>query len=90
MSKTKQQPKELTQQAFNFETALAELNQIVDQIEHGNLTLEESLKNFERGIALTRNCQSALQAAEQKVQMLVQQNGQTQLTSFHEEPENES
>lgn len=57
--------------SFDFEKSLAELEQLVEQMEQGDLSLEESLKQFERGIALTRACQQALQAAEQKVQILL-------------------
>ncbi len=67
---------------IDFEQALAELNQIVEQMEHGNLSLEDSLKNFEQGIYLARTCQGALKAAEQKVQILMEQNGQIALTPF--------
>lgn len=58
--------------AANFETALEELETLVEEMEHGDISLEESLQKFERGIALTRTCQKALQEAEQKVQMLVE------------------
>ena len=54
----------------DFEAALAELEDLVEQMEGGNMSLDASLKAFERGIALTRQCQSALQAAELKVQAL--------------------
>jgi len=53
-----------------FEQALAELEQLVEEMERGDLSLEDSLQSFERGIALTRHCQESLQAAEQKVTML--------------------
>lgn len=56
---------------FNFEEALASLETLVQAMEEGELSLEESLKAFERGIKLTRECQAALEQAEQKVQMLV-------------------
>ncbi|MBM5812026.1 MAG: exodeoxyribonuclease VII small subunit [Gammaproteobacteria bacterium] len=56
--------------APDFETALAELEQIVARLERGELSLEESLRQFERGVALTRNCQRALRQAEQKVTAL--------------------
>lgn len=55
----------------DFEEALASLETLVDAMEAGNLSLEESLKAFEQGIRLTRECQKALDAAEQKVQILV-------------------
>jgi exodeoxyribonuclease VII small subunit len=57
--------------SMDFEEALASLEGLVDAMEAGNLSLEESLKAFEQGIRLTRECQKALDAAEQKVQILV-------------------
>lgn len=69
----------------SFEESLAELEQLVEQLEQGDLTLEESLKSFERGIKLTRNCQKSLQAAEQKVQILLEKNGQQTLEPFTDE-----
>lgn len=59
----------------DFEKALAELERIVERMEQGELSLDESLKQFERGIALTRSCQTALQQAEQKVEVLLRQSG---------------
>ena len=56
----------------DFEATLAELETLVDEMEHGDISLEDSLKKFERGIELTRTCQKALQDAEQKVRMLVE------------------
>lgn len=60
----------------DFETALKELEALVESLERGDLGLEESLASFERGVALTRICQSALREAEQKVEILLQQNGE--------------
>jgi exodeoxyribonuclease VII small subunit len=54
----------------DFEASLAELEAIVSRLEQGELPLEESLKQFERGIALTRQCQKALGEAEQKIRVL--------------------
>ncbi|MGH8251399.1 MAG: exodeoxyribonuclease VII small subunit [Steroidobacteraceae bacterium] len=54
----------------DFEASLAELEQIVARLEQGELTLEESLRQFERGVELTRGCQKALQQAEQKIRLL--------------------
>jgi len=54
----------------SFEAHLAELEALVDTLERGDLTLEQSLAAFERGILLTRTCQRALDAAEQKVRIL--------------------
>ena len=55
----------------DFEKSLQQLEKIVDALEGGELTLEQSLKQFEAGIKLARDCQASLQDAEQKVQMLV-------------------
>ena len=66
----------------DFETALGELERLVERMERGELTLEESLKDFERGVELTRSCQKALKDAEQKVQMLVDKDGQQALFPF--------
>ena len=54
----------------DFESSLDELETLVEQMESGDLTLEESLQAFERGVALTRSCQSALKSAELRVQKL--------------------
>lgn len=69
----------------SFEDALKELETLVDQMEQGDLTLEESLKSFERGVKLTRTCQTALQEAEQKVQILLEKNGEQSLEAFTDE-----
>jgi exodeoxyribonuclease VII small subunit len=60
---------------LNFEKALAELEQLVEEMEQGDLSLEDSLKRFEKGIALTTECQHALQKAELKVTELVEKSG---------------
>lgn len=56
----------------DFEKALAELESLVERMEQGDLSLEASLEEFERGIALARQCQQALQQAEQKVRLLTE------------------
>ncbi len=61
--------------SFNFEQALEELESLVSSMEDGELSLEDSLKAFEKGIKLTRECQTALKQAEQKVQVLINENG---------------
>ena len=68
-----------------FEDSLAELEQLVERMEQGDITLEESLKSFERGVTLTRTCQKALQEAEQKVQLLLEKKGQQTLEPFADE-----
>jgi len=54
----------------NFESAMSELEDLVVKIEAGNLSLEDSLKEFEKGIGLSRVCQKALINAEQRVKIL--------------------
>ncbi|MBA1248396.1 MULTISPECIES: exodeoxyribonuclease VII small subunit [Pseudomonas] len=61
--------------APDFEHSLAELQTLVERLESGELSLEESLGAFEQGIRLTRECQSALSQAEQKVQILLERDG---------------
>lgn len=58
--------------AFDFEQAMADLEQLVSRMERGDLTLEESLQTFEQGIRLTNACQQALSSAEQRVQVLIE------------------
>jgi exodeoxyribonuclease VII small subunit len=72
---------------LHFEAALKELTTIVELLEHGEgqLDLETSLKNFERGIELTRVCQNALADAKQKVEILVSKNQGSTLIDFNEE-----
>jgi len=55
---------------LDFEAAMAELEALVQRLEQGDLPLEDMLRQFERGVALTRRCQGALREAEQKVQIL--------------------
>lgn len=66
----------------NFEQALDELERLVEQMEQGNLSLDESLKTFERGIELSRTCQRALDEAEQRIQILTQQDGKIETKPF--------
>ncbi|HTK98570.1 MAG TPA: exodeoxyribonuclease VII small subunit [Pseudomonadales bacterium] len=61
-----------TEPTVNFEAALEELEQLVERMETGEMSLEESLKAFERGVALTRDCQKALKDAELRVQALTE------------------
>ncbi len=54
-----------------FEEALEELERLVEKLERGDLPLEEALRSFERGVELTRRCQSELKAAQQRVEILL-------------------
>ena len=67
---------------INFEKTFTELEELVKKMEGGDLSLEESLKYFERGILLTKDCQQALNKAEQKVRILLEKNNKNNLESF--------
>jgi exodeoxyribonuclease VII small subunit len=71
--------------ALSFEQALSDLEGLVDTLEKGDLSLEDSLRKFERGIELTRLCQQALQEAEQKVRILTAKTTDAQLEPFDSE-----
>ncbi|WP_372773243.1 exodeoxyribonuclease VII small subunit [Pantoea sp. WEP] len=71
----------------SFENALQQLEQIVSRLESGELPLEEALNEFERGVQLARSGQQILQAAEQRVQILLSDDKDAPLTPFT--PENE-
>jgi len=58
----------------DFESALAELEKIVEKMEAGDQTLEQALASFQRGVELTRVCQQGLKEAEQRVEQLMEQN----------------
>ena len=68
--------------AFDFEKSVEELEQLVGRMEQGDLTLEQSLKEFERGVELTRHCQKALQEAEQKVEILLKKSADAEPSPF--------
>ena len=74
---------------IDFEKALAELESLVARLERGDVPLDEALRTFERGVALTRHCQARLQAAQQKVEILLKRSGQAELQPF-EEPGDET
>lgn len=67
---------------LDYEASIAELELLVERLEQGDISLEESLKLYENGVLITRDCQEALQNAEQKVQMLLKQSGQANLVDF--------
>ena len=60
----------------DFEHSLAELEQLVESMESGDLSLEDSLSAFEKGVKLTRDCQTKLSEAEQKVELLMEKQGE--------------
>ena len=73
--------------AADFETSLAELQSLVERLESGELSLEDSLGAFEQGIRLTRDCQAALAQAEQKVQQLLERDGELEEVPFDADPQ---
>lgn len=73
---------------MNFENSLNELENVIEKMESGQQSLEESLKSFEDGVKLARLCQGSLKEAEQKVQLLIEQNGELRAQPFLIENEN--
>jgi len=71
--------------APDFEEALAELESLVERLERGDLPLDEALKTFERGVELTRHCQSSLKAAQQKVEILLKRGSAPSIEAFRPE-----
>jgi exodeoxyribonuclease VII small subunit len=69
--------------AVDFEAAMRDLEAIVERLEKGDLPLEESLAAFERGVMLTRSCQTALKEAEQKVEILLKKAGEPAIEDFN-------
>jgi exodeoxyribonuclease VII small subunit len=70
---------------FNLEKSLADLENLVEELESGDLPLEKAMKKFEEGIKLTRGCQTALKEAEQKVEILLKSAGGENLEDFEVE-----
>jgi exodeoxyribonuclease VII small subunit len=75
-------PKPTKEPQPDFETAMRDLEELVDRLEQGDLPLEESLAAFERGVMLTRTCQIALKDAEQKVEILLKKAGEPVIEGF--------
>jgi len=69
----------------DFEASLKELETLVETMEKGDLSLEDSLSHFERGVQLSRTCQQALKDAEQKVEILMQKSGHDEIETFDSE-----
>lgn len=79
--------KKKTSAPADFEQAMTELEALVEAMESGDLSLEQSMEHFERGIQLTKTCQKSLSEAEQRVQILTQEAGQEKLADFESENE---
>ena len=82
-----EQPADGEERIRDFEQSLARLERIVQTLEQGELGLEASLQQFEEGVKLANACQGALQAAELKVEQLVEENGLQQTLSFDDADE---
>lgn len=76
-------------EAFDFEQALAGLEDLVERLEQGDLPLEASLTEFQRGVELSRRCQAALAAAEQRVELLLKRNDGTEVRVPFDQDEDE-
>ena len=76
------------QPKINFEDSLRDLENIVKQLEQGDLSLEDSLKAFESGVKLSRECNQQLEQAEQKINLLVGEENNLQLKGFSDASEN--
>lgn len=72
---------------MSFEAAIEELDGLVDQLENGDLALDDALKKFERGISLARAGQSKLNDVEQRVSILLQNDENAELSDFNPHPE---
>ncbi|MCH7822185.1 MAG: exodeoxyribonuclease VII small subunit [Proteobacteria bacterium] len=77
-----------SKKSIKLEQSLTDLEQLVEELESGDLPLEKAMQKFEEGIKLTRNCQAALKDAEQKVEILLKSaGGDEQLKEFEVEDE---
>jgi len=81
---------EVPVEQLTLEECFAELQQIVERLEKGELSLGESLQLFERGMQLSRRCERELQKVEQRIQLILEnQTGEARLEDFPFEPEDE-
>jgi len=78
-----------TEKSPDFEQSLGELEALVAKLEQGDVPLEDALKTFERGVALTRQCQTALRTAQQKVELLLARNGTEEVVDFADDEDDD-
>ena len=88
VARVKSKPQQ-AEKSPDFEQSLTELEALVAKLEQGDVPLEEALKTFERGVALTRQCQTALRTAQQKVEVLLARNGEESIESLVDEDDNQ-
>ena len=74
-----------TASIIDFENSLQQLEDIVNKMEQGQLSLEQSLDAFEQGVKLTRQCQATLKSAEQRVSTLIKKEDGIETTPFHQD-----
>ena len=74
----------------NFEESLARLEQITEELESGELTLEDSLKKFDEGVKLADYCQKKLLEAQEKVDLLLKKNGRLREVPFGDSSDEQS
>lgn len=68
---------------INFEDAMRELEKIAEELEKGNLSLDESVSKFEDGMKLSKKCSDLLDTAEKKITMLINDNGTIKEENFN-------
>jgi len=73
---------EKSKENAGFEQALSELETLIEQLESGELSLDQSLKQFKRGVELTRHCQGILDQAQQVVEQLIDLDDESSATPF--------
>lgn len=74
-----------TKKSVDFEKQLEQLESLVTALEGGDLSLEDSMKSFEQGIKVARECQQALKDAEQRVEILTRQGDELVCTDYNSE-----
>jgi len=73
---------EKSKENAGFEQALGELESLIEQLESGELSLDQSLKQFKRGVELTRHCQGILDQAQQVVEQLIDPDDESSAAPF--------
>lgn len=74
----------------DLEKSLSDITALIEKMEHGELTLEQSLAEFEKGITLIKHCQQVLNEAEQRVTILIEKNGQANLSPYSKETDEDA
>ncbi|MGN1327345.1 MAG: exodeoxyribonuclease VII small subunit [Clostridia bacterium] len=72
----------MEEKEMNFEDSIKELENIANELEKGNLTLDESVNKFEQGMKLSKKCSNFLDSAEKKITMLINNNGEIEEENF--------